>query len=459
VSLVSVRARLLAVLVGLLAAAPAGAQESPPDTLGGWMRSLADSTDRYFGRSAAPVDTAGLDSALAAELAEPRRSRRRRDLSLTPAPWLFFDRADGPLWGASLGIGEPEHAAGRLTPRAGYAVGPNEWRGGARYQKVWQGRRERSVSRRRLGPREVEPRWTLDVNGGRFENLVDPEKRMTFFRLVRAFVPGTDREHYFLREGVRVGIERATDTWRVGLAYRNHLEKPLATTTTWNLLRNEPSLIFNLPAAEGRAVETRADFGIRVPRYGVQTDAWIGVASEGLGSDFDYTRTRIAVGIERPLGRIASLLPQLEYGRLTGDAIPQASFYLGGSHSLRSFPTGSFGGTVKALGRLDLYFPQDLLALARIPHPAMLPISLGLFAATGAVAGTDPYGGPAVEGEAWPDESAWKSEAGAALLWRPGIPSPIGFVRFDAAWRLGPGDGNRFSLEYSVPMDLLKAFE
>jgi hypothetical protein len=59
------RALLLAVPL-LLAAAGARAQApAAPDTsLHGFLERLADSTDGYFGLSAAPLDTAGLDTVL-----------------------------------------------------------------------------------------------------------------------------------------------------------------------------------------------------------------------------------------------------------------------------------------------------------------------------------------------------------------------------------------------------------
>ena len=100
----------LAVAMALLClaamAAEAGAA-GEPDSVGDYLRSLADSTDRYFGESAAPVDTAGLDSALAYGLMHPPRPERR---SLRPSfgPWFGFDRANGALWGGSIGWGEAQ---------------------------------------------------------------------------------------------------------------------------------------------------------------------------------------------------------------------------------------------------------------------------------------------------------------------------------------------------------------
>ena len=56
--------RLAAAALLWLAAASARAQDAPADTLlDAYVRQMRDSTDQWFGSTAAPVDTAGLDSA------------------------------------------------------------------------------------------------------------------------------------------------------------------------------------------------------------------------------------------------------------------------------------------------------------------------------------------------------------------------------------------------------------
>jgi hypothetical protein len=437
-------------------AAPRARAAGEPDSVGGYLRALADSTDQYFGESAAPVDTAGLDSALAYGLTHPTPPHRR-DWKPSFGPWVSFDRVDGALWGGSLGWGEVEEI-GHLSGRYGYAAGPNEGRWAARYQKAWDPHHV-PAGARRARRREEGPRWSLDVTGGRLTSTLDRDHRAHFFRVARALLNGSDRDHYLLREGASVGLEAETGIWRLGVTYRNELESPLVTTTTWDLLHRPLVIVPNQAAAQGRAGEISTELGARWPRWGVQVEGSVATAADALGSDFTYTRSRFAIGAERPLGKLASLVPQFEYGRLTGDAIPQASFFLGGSHALRSIEGESLGGTVKALARLDLYFPHDLLALAHIPHPALLPIEAGAFGGLGAVSGTDPYGGPAVAGSSWPDASAWHSEAGIGLLWRPGLPDPTKSFRFDLAWHLGADHGRHFSVAYSAPLDLFRPFE
>lgn len=455
----SVRGTMLAAMatvIWLAAGAAAARAASDPDSVGGYLRALADSTDRYFGESAAPVDTAGLDSALAYGLTHPPK-RARRDWKPSIGPWFSFDRVDGALWGGSLGWGE-QAGIGNLSGRYGYAAGPNDERWAARYRKTWDPEhRPRNDNRSRR--RSETPRWTLDAMGGRLTTTLDPDHRSSFFRLARALLNGSDRDHYYLREGGRASLEAETGSWRAGLAYRNQLESPLVTTTTWDLLRRPLAIVSNQPAARGRAGEISGDLGARWPRWGIHVEGSVATAADALGSDFTYTRSRVAIGAERPLGSLFSLVPQLEYGRLTGDAVPQASFFLGGSHALRSLEGESVGGTVKALARLDLFFPHDLLRLAHIPHPALFPIEAGAFSGLGAVSGADPYGGPPISGSSWPDRAAWHSEAGIGLLWRPGIPDPLKSLRFDCAWRLGADHGRHFSIAYSAPLDLFRPFE
>src|SRR5262249_49404956 len=151
------------------------------------------------------------------------------------------------------------------------------------------------------------PRWTLDLSGGRLTTTLDRDHRSNFFRLTRALLNGSDRDHYYLREGARVGLEAETGIWRAGVGYRDELETPLVPTTYWDLFRRPLTIVANQPAARGRAGEASVELGARWPRWGVQAEGSIATAAEGLGGDFTYTRSRFAVGAERPLGTIASL--------------------------------------------------------------------------------------------------------------------------------------------------------
>ena len=59
----------------------------------------------------------------------------------------------------------------------------------------------------------------------------------------------------------------------------------------------------------------------------------------------------------------------------------------------------------------------------------------------------------------WPNGGDWASEAGASLLYQPGIPDPTGFIRLNFAFPLGPDrENSRFTLSYSRALDLVKAY-
>jgi hypothetical protein len=255
-------------------------------------------------------------------------------------------------------------------------------------------------------------------------------------------------------------LGRSSDTWRAEAGYRNLLERPIETSATWNLTGSHLDVIENLPAARGRNQEFRFEAGSRL----LKTPAWAEVryasSSHAMGSDFDYRRTRLAFAADLAVGRWLAVVPQLGYGRLSGTAVPQASFYIGGPNTIRSIKTSTRGGTGLTLARLDLIESHDLLQVARIPHPAWLPLQVSAFAAAGAVWGTDPYGGPLRGGVDWPDAEHWVSEAGAALLWRPGIPDPTGFLRFSYALPLGPDrESSRFKISYSRALGMLRRIE
>ena len=429
--------------IALLAASAATprAEEAPPDSaLDRFLGDMSDSTGAYFGITAARPDTAGLDSALAFGLAHPGAGDRRRP-SLSFRPDLGFSRVDGPVYGAGAGIGRASDL-GRLEGLIAWASGPNDVLGGGTFRRSWQG---------------ADAAWSLALYAGRRTDGMDRDTNDIALSMLRAFFSGTDYKHYLRRDGFDASLARETPTWRAQAGYRDMLERPLATSATWNLVNAEPVVTGNLPATRGRNREFALEAAVRLPRAPVWCEVGYASSSGATGSDFEYRRTRAALAADLAAGRGLAIVPQFSYRRLTGEAVPQASFYLGGSNSMRGILGATRGGTGMVLTRLDLIHSDDLLALARIPHPAWLPIQAGAFAAGGATWGTDPYGGPERGVLDWPDEEHWISEAGAALLWRPGLPDPAGFFRFSYAWPLGPDrESARFTASYSRALALVK---
>ena len=425
-----------------LAGAWPRAEPAPADTaLERFLGSMSDSTATYFGAAAARTDTAGLDSALTYGLAHPRKN----DLPRFPLSFhadLGFSRVDGPVYGGAAAIGRA-YQLGKLEGLLDWASGPNDVLGGATYRRT-----------SRLGEAAA---WSLQLYGGRRTDGMDRDVEDIQLAMVRAFFSGTDYKHYLRRDGFEGSLARETGTWRARAAYRDMLESPMATTATWNLVNAEPVVVGNLPAARGRTREFTLEAGVRTPGLPVRAEIGYVSSSAATGSDFEYRRTRAALAGDFGIARRIAIVPQLAYGRLTGDALPQESFYLGGSNSSRGLLGATRGGTGQALARLDVIGSDDILALAHLPHPAWLPIQVGAFATAGAVWGTDPYGGPARSGVDWPDQEHWVSEAGGALLWRPGLPDPAGFFRFSYAWPLGPArESAGFTASYSRAIALVK---
>jgi hypothetical protein len=435
----------LTLALGAPAAAPppAWAQEAPADSsLHQFLEDLSDSTDRYFGLVAAPLDTTGLDSALVVGLAKPWLAPRTRT-RLSYRPVYAFNRVDGTLWGASAAVGN-RGERWRLGGDLGYAAGSHRWLGGGELS---------------TGMRRHDIFWRLSVRGGRRTAAMDRDQEERRLATIRALVSGSDRQQYLRRDGFGLALAGDGEAWQAGLEYRDALESPLPPTTRWNLARHALDAPDNLAAIFGRARELSLVARVRWPGLPFWSEVSHQTSDRSLGSDFDYRRTRLALGGEIPFARHISFLPQLAYGRLAGDAVPQASFYLGGSRTLRSLPGAALGGTGLAIARLDVIGADDLLALAHLPHPAMFPLQGGLFMATAAVWGLDPFGGAGTPSAGWPKKNAWLSEAGASLLYRPGLAADGAYFRLNVAHPLGAGAGeSRWSLTYSRALDLLRPF-
>jgi hypothetical protein len=277
---------------------------------------------------------------------------------------------------------------------------------------------------------------------------------------VRAILSGSDTKRYYRRDGWNVRVGRETPIWRASVTFRDELESPLPTTATWNLMDATPEVTDNLPAAFGRVHELAYTTTVRFGRLPLSGEVDYATSADAIGSDFEYRRLRVAFAGDLAPRRWLAVVPQLSWGRVTGQALPQNAFYLGGSRTLRHLKGSSLGGSRLALARVDLIGTPDLLELAHIPHPDALPLQGAIFAGSGAVWGQDPYGGPGSPATGWPGRELWKSEAGISLLYRPGIPDPNGFLRFSYAWPLGPSaESGRFTITFARGLDLLRPLE
>jgi hypothetical protein len=438
------RSGLALALLAFAAIAPVARAQAPADsTVEGYVRSMADSTDAWFGLSARPADTTGIDSARTYRLAHPGAAGGRRGLGLSLAPLLTFNRTLGPAWGGEASIRLPA-GTGRLGASAQRAVAAKLWLGGGELAKRWQSDSNEDF-------------WRASASAGRRCESMDRDRFDPFFSALGAFVGGSDRTHYLRRDGARALVERGTTRAWGRLQVRDELESPLATTATWNLSQAVPAVVRNDSAATGRVREVYAHGGLRLPHSSFRLDAQAWSAGGALGGGLAYTRTDVAIGGPIALGRHLVLAPQAEYGRLTGAAPPQDVFYLGGG-TLRTVDEHGLQGTGRAIARADLLVMdavQTLLGLERAPT---FPIQLGAFVGTGARWGYDPASGRAALTRLdWPRRREWLSEAGVSVMYRPGLPHPDSFVRLDYAVPLGAGArAAKYYFSYATALNFLR---
>jgi len=438
----------MTLLALVLVSAPALAQASR-DSLGAtadsslarYLQSLRDSTDLYFAGSAPPVDTTGLDSAQAFAFAHPGRHYQSHRLSLGAWPWVGFNRVDGPRYGAGASFGR-RGWIGEFTGKVAYAVGPDTWLGSGRWDK-WL--------------REGTRRWKFSIEAGRLTALMNRDRVDPYFSELQGFLTGNDTQRYLRRDGLEAAVAVAHPAWRGAVTFRDQLESPLPVTASWSLTDDPLTVPDNLPATRARVHELGYSLAMRVPLTNFTAEGGYWSSSHSIGSSLEYRRARVALGGDIGLGRWFALIPQAAYGHATGEAVPQEAFFLGGTTSLRSIHGDTYGGTGVALARLDLYEMPDILEVLHLPHPAMTPIQLAAFVATGSVWGTDPYGGPPREGGDWPDKDDFIGDAGVSVLYRPGLPDPAAYLKINWGWRLGPGGGNYLvSVAYSHAVDLVR---
>ncbi len=436
---------MLAVAFAACATPARGDEPASPDTsIDRFLQTLSDSTDARFGAVGEPVDTAGLDSARVYALAHPGARRVRRARKWLVFPVFDFNRVDGPALGLGAAYGAPT-GWGELKGEWAEATGPNLALGSVRYLR----RLERAASR-----------WELTLYGGRSTPVMDREDQGHRLSALAGFVSGADRSHFLRQDGVTARLSREGLTHRLAVSYRDELESPRTTTATWNLRDRTPAVVDNLPATFGRARELSYELLWRVPRSPVIAQLLHATSSRSIGSDFEFRRTLGSAGVDVGLGRTFALVAQAEYGSLSGAFLPQAAFYLGGPHTLRSVPYAQTGGSRIALGRLEWILVRDVFQMTHVPSPSAFPIQLAGFVASGSVWGPDPYTGRVRPGVDWPNAADWRHEAGFSIMYQPGIPNPAMFVRLNWAYPLGPGArGSRLTLSLERGLDLVKSFE
>jgi hypothetical protein len=440
----------LALAVWLVPAC-ARADVAPGDSLlHAYVRTLSDTTDAWFGVSVAPLDTAGLDSALGAGLAKPRKrhagagEERQHGVRFGWSPALGFNRADGAQLGLDAALRTP--LPGRLTGRAQYTTGTHDVLGEGAWGASWPVGRLRS-------------RVAFRAAVGRSTDPFDRDHYDPWFSTLGALLYGSDRHQYLRRDGFAARVRLGGEDDYARLGWRDQLESALSYTTSWTLFGGDPTLAYVTPAAFGRARELSLEGDVTIPRTRFRVNAAHWTSDPRMGSDFRYRRSRLTLGGDVSLGRHLALVPQGTYGRLRGNVLPQDVFFLGGASSLRTLERSERAGTGLAFARVDLILVDDLGGLLRLPLPAWLPLQCGMFAATGSTWGSDATGGTAAPTlRDWPRRAEWLSEAGGGLAWRPGLPDPLAALRFEYAVPIGADARKaKFTLAFQRPVNLLPA--
>ena len=165
-------------------------------------------------------------------------------------------------------------------------------------------------------------------------------------------------------------------------------------------------------------------------------DATYEVATEGMGSDFDFTRFIGRLRWRRELGDRFAVDSRILAGFTSGDPPLQKLFALGGLNTLRGYERKRIQGLRMAL-----------LQVEGALYPGRLwPALIGFWDGGGAWGGE-----PNAEGTRYP--AGWRDDLGIGVRWPPR--SSRIFGRVDVAWPLSPLPGQeggpRVNFRFQLP--------
>ena len=426
--------------VGSSGSSSGGTASDPFDD---FLRDLADSTDEAFGATTAEFDTTGLDSLEWAGGLGPRRSRDDGKPRILPVS--RFHRAEGSVLGArtvwnarGLGRIEAEGAYGFAMKAGRYDFA---WR-----RTLWSDDRARRAPRGGGRAARVGSRVDLELAYGRETVPFAPEHAQPFSSTLGAVATGRDRQSFFERRGFTVELSFRIPGGRAYAGYRDARERAMSRETRFTLIGADALVPGVTPADPDRY---REGFGGWI----YEREDWdAGAAIEARIADARWRlRGVMAKGLR--LGRWVKAHAQVEAGAASTDAPRQRRFELGGPMAVPSLGYGIGGGDHLLVGKLELVEGHDFLRALHLPHPDILVLQPSVFVQGGAV--WDEAGRRNVVFASVP-ANAWKGSAGFALVYRPGLPDPETFWRFQTAWPVGRDSGvARFSLAIGRPFDLL----
>ena len=424
--------------------APAVAPGTTPDSLGGFLKGLSDSTDAFFGPASVDIDTTGLDS-LAGQPGHPLRSPFRGARGrLRPTLLARYHRAEGPVLGAGLAV----PLAGRANLGARWAYGFSNEQGRYAFEGkalLWSADPGRRV-RRREGE-DAPAALDLDLVYARETVPFAAEHAQAFTSTAGALFTWRDRQSVYERRGFTGRLTLHAGGWRVAAGYRDARERAMARATDFTLVGADESV-------PGVTVADPDDYHELLGGIGFARTDWEYAAGlEARRGGNAAWQARAAMGKALRVGRSIKAYTQAEAGATEAGSPRQRRFELGGPQAVPSLGYGTGGGDHLLLGRLELVEAHDSLKALGLPHPDILVLQASIFAHAGAV-WNDPAGRSILFSR--PPSAAWRGAAGVALDYRPGIPDPDTFWRFQYAWPLSEESGvARFSISVGRAFDLV----
>jgi hypothetical protein len=258
---------------------------------------------------------------------------------------LEYNRVTGGLPWARFKAGPEAGYAPRLAVDAGYAFESEMW-----HYRLGAGRDGW------FGPQYYAGAYRLTKDDDAVR--IGPTEN-TFFALLF----GTDYRDYYFAEGFKAEFGWGFgENRRLMLGYHNELVSPLeANRSQWSLFnggsfqRNYEQLWLTgdttfVSDFSGRLNYLTAEAYYKYPEFSDRDEgSWMGgavaeVSSDGLGSDFDYSRYYAFVARSQPLWHEQTLLIRILAGSSANTLPATRLFYLGGISSLRGFDHKEFFG-------------------------------------------------------------------------------------------------------------------
>ena len=420
----------------------------PRDSLEILLDGLRRQTDERFGE-ATVLDTVGLDSLLERRLLEPATGPNTRDRYLQPNLVMRYNRAEGPVLG--MGFDRWSRRLGTISAGASYAFNSKLVLHDVGWKRIfWLSSPYGFQDRRDVSRDWNQPGVSLfgiRVRYARETALFAPEHSQKALSTLNAFFLGTDRQSYFERRGVDASLRLRLAPWDFAAGFRTARERPYERNATFSVFGSDDESpgVTLADAGDFHSLRGRAAWLPASQRYAA--------ALEGQGLGNDGWRLRGVLGGNAALGRSVKAYAQIEGGAADPASPRQRKFELGGPRAVASLPFGTGGTDHLLLGKLELIHSESLLELLHLPRPDFFDLQLGAFLHYG-VAWDDPAGREVVFSK--PPSNAWKGTAGLSLAYRPGLPDPRTFWRFQFGWPVGPEAGDfRITLAIGREFDLV----